>query len=52
MTVIIIKNQNSSHTFKSDDIKWTYYGYSLAMAKKLFRQENNLVGKHIDFISI
>lgn len=52
MTVIIIKNQNGSRTFKADNIKCTYYGYSLAMAKKLFRQENNLIGKHIDFINI
>lgn len=50
--VFITTNRNGSYTFKLDDIKCTFYGYSITMAKKLFRQKNNLVGKHIQFIDI
>lgn len=51
-TVFITTNQNGSYTFKLDDIKSTFYGCGLATAKRLFRQYNGLVGKHIQFISI
>lgn len=50
--IFITTNRNGSHTFKLDDTKCTFYGYSITMAKKLFRQNNNLVGKHIQFIAI
>ena len=50
--VFITTNRNGSYTFKLDDIKSTFYGYSLATAKRLFRQNNGLVGKHIQFIDI
>lgn len=51
-TVFITTNQNGSYTFKLDDIKCTFYDCSITTAKKLFRQNNGLVGKHIQFISI
>ena len=51
-TVFITTNRNGSHSFKLDYIKCTFYGYSITMAKKLFRQNNNLVSKHIQFITI
>lgn len=50
--VFITTNQNGSHTFKLDNIKCTFYDCSITTAKKLFRQNNNLVGKHIQFIAI
>ena len=50
--VFITTNRNGSHTFKLDDIKCTFYGCSIITAKKLFRQNNGLVGKHIQFIAI
>lgn len=51
-TVFITTNRNGSYTFKLDDIKSTFYGCSITTAKKLFRQNNGLVGKHIQFITI
>ena len=51
-TIFITTNRNGSYTFKLDDIKSTFYGCSLATAKRLFRQYNGLVGKHIQFIDI
>lgn len=50
--VFITTNRNGSHTFKLDGTKCTFYGCGITTAKKLFRQNNNLMGKHIQFIAI
>lgn len=50
--IFITTNQNGSYTFKLDDIKSTFYGCSITTAKRLFRQYNGLVGKHVQFSTI